>query len=494
MAKIAVGLIWLICLFFLHSFLLIHDPVLIFDDQNLIYPLLKVASVNDYFMLVKSGAILDLQPVRDLSFLINIHLNKLLGFSTFHWGNFILLLLILWQINKLLKIFNISEKNRIIIIFIMSLHPIFGFSVAWISARKHLLSLFFILIASRNYLEKKNVGIVLGWFILSLLSQPIHLFWPLALYCFDKFRNEKPIIKKIAVLSSVSFLTLITNYWLYSNLNEKGNYLFQDKVINGLWSIGRSMIQILIPYSFPASYFEGSILNMLGLLLVALIFIAGMKKMGFKKMFFASIIFYYCLIPTATFFIYTPYLLMMAIILISFGIINFPDRLKLIFAIYLGSFSIFTLINLMPMWRSDKNLWEYSYKIEGGPKNTIHFAQEIVLDNPDYALELALSIYKNYNWYSEALPTLIGKSLHRAKALSVDQKLKIFADIGIEDPWFKYFWASTFLQARNYQQGTEMLYSLLQSKLTFGKERPQVLQEYYKVCQNIPNLSCKAID
>ena len=97
--------------------------------------------------------LIDVQPIRDVSLLADIFLLHHFGLKTFHLTNFIIWLGILILTMILLsRLFRLTEIHYIVFA-LFSAHPVFANSVAWISARKHLLAAFFILGATLSWVR-----------------------------------------------------------------------------------------------------------------------------------------------------------------------------------------------------------------------------------------------------------------------------------------------------------------------------------------------------
>src|ERR1035437_9160759 len=121
-----------------------------------------------------------MQPVRDAAIKLNLVLRDKYGLKTFHVFNFALWIGILFIIDLILrKVFPWLRPMVAPAILLYSVHPVFVGSVAWISASKHLLSAFFILLATWLWLGGRSLIGVFIWYVLSIFSQPITILWPI---------------------------------------------------------------------------------------------------------------------------------------------------------------------------------------------------------------------------------------------------------------------------------------------------------------------------
>jgi hypothetical protein len=94
--KIILYLIFAVA-FLLYSPLIFHGAITSYDDTMLMLPLKLVRSATDYFDALRTGAVLDIQPVRDLSFFIDLSLG-----GWFYLTNFLILIILSLQLNNLL--------------------------------------------------------------------------------------------------------------------------------------------------------------------------------------------------------------------------------------------------------------------------------------------------------------------------------------------------------------------------------------------------------
>src|SRR5277367_4250426 len=77
----------------LYGPLIARDPFLGRDDLPNVAPFAHVHGLGDYLDARARGEIVDLAPVRDLSFAVDALIKRATGFSPFHLTNFILGLL-----------------------------------------------------------------------------------------------------------------------------------------------------------------------------------------------------------------------------------------------------------------------------------------------------------------------------------------------------------------------------------------------------------------
>jgi hypothetical protein len=182
-------------IFFFQKDLIFNDPILNYDDHRLLDPLYQLNSLDPihYIELVKSGKILDVQPLRDLTFSLDIKIKSLTGFGTHHLQNSVIWIIIIFLFQELLGLLKITNPVKSVFLVLYGLNPCFWNAVCWISGRKHLLSTLFILLSTNIFLKeiKKDNGFklsailkIITLFILSCSSQPINIGWPIFILLF----------------------------------------------------------------------------------------------------------------------------------------------------------------------------------------------------------------------------------------------------------------------------------------------------------------------
>ncbi|HET9824797.1 MAG TPA: tetratricopeptide repeat protein [Chitinophagaceae bacterium] len=185
-----------------------------------------------------------------------------------------LLNLVLHLINCLLVFrlaFLLSNKNTIIAFttaILFGIHPMHVESVAWISERKDVLyGLFFIagLISYTNYADSgsKNQYILTVLFcILSLLSKPAAVIFPVALFCIDLLRKRKLNVKLIAEKIPFFIFALIVGLLTVFAQKQVGamgdTYVpaFSEGtlILFGFYGIMMYLIKMVVPFNLSPFY------------------------------------------------------------------------------------------------------------------------------------------------------------------------------------------------------------------------------------------------
>jgi len=188
-----------------------------------------------------------------------------------NWWSYHLFNLIFHLINCFLVYrlaFLLSKSNPLIALvtsLLFAIHPLHVESVAWISERKDVLyALFFIAghITYTKYIDessKKQYWLTLLFVILSLMSKPAAVIFPVSLFCIDILRRRqfsfKLIIEKIPF-----FILAIILGWLtlkaQKTVGATGEEYFglAKNILFGFYGIMMYFVKMIVPYKLSAFY------------------------------------------------------------------------------------------------------------------------------------------------------------------------------------------------------------------------------------------------
>ncbi len=216
----------------------------------------------------------DFQPIRDISFYLDIWFFNKTGFVISIFLNCIVWAGACYQSLLILKrILKVEVSWQLMLLILcFSVYPIFEPTVNWGIARKHLLAFFFILSATRALLEweddKKSILPIVTYYLFSLLSVPISIAWPAWVFLreghFKGLRNPR-VRSLIVSLFFISVMIAAINFAYY-----KTSYVFLEiypqkiSMIDPLMmlvNLGFQFKQILVPYNISIFYqFDSSAL------------------------------------------------------------------------------------------------------------------------------------------------------------------------------------------------------------------------------------------
>ena len=113
-----------ICLFFVSWPVLWIHPTLNFDDFALIEPLKKISSLGDYIAAWQKNAILDIAPIRDLSYWLELQFENLTGLRNSQLINLVIWFVGLVGFDRILSLLKVNQSVRYFILFLIGLHPV----------------------------------------------------------------------------------------------------------------------------------------------------------------------------------------------------------------------------------------------------------------------------------------------------------------------------------------------------------------------------------
>lgn len=495
------------------------DPLLNRDDRELVEPLRSVHSVADYLEAVRGNVILDRQPVRDLSFWLDLRLGERLGVGTLHLTNLLLWFASLLVAGSILRTLRPPSWGTRTLLVLFALHPVFANSVAWISARKHLLALLFLLLATRELVRLTSglqrgrlapaVRLALGY-ALAMASQPIGLLWPLwaVLWVVLQSPRESRRAHLGAVLGCVPLMGLAAwvNVAYYS-----GPYLLRygnSKLTEGdtgiaLLALGRYVFQLVAPVRLSVQYDPGSPMNLVGLVLAPLLVFVAFKLAPRRDVvaWLGFILFPLALVTArmTNIFVSDTYLLLPgfgALALACVLVHEWEPRLSVSWrpaALALAAVLLLVLgagtWRQARSWLSDRALWEHAYATEPTPQSLAKHAQYLLDDGRvEEALEDSLQL-KAWNPGERHLPMLLSRAIYLHPTLSPTDKLRLLETQGLPSPWTRYH-AALLLE----QQGdAARAFTLLESLVGWdGVERETVLVEAVRACTNAHRPECGA--
>lgn len=293
--------------------LLRHDPVMKRDDVPLLTPLAGITSWREFLGYLTSFRNPDVQPIRDISYMIDISLTRVLGFGLIHIDNLCLWIICCALVMALMRRILKEEIYVKAWGFLFAIHPVYSMTVSWISARKHLLSFLFLL-AALNALhalfsseDKKKIAwsaaALTVFYLCSLLSQPINILLPLWIALLlgispearSWARRHKLAISSLLTALGITLITLLAiNYHHYEIFYKNFEPLKDGKLSSlqplsmnppgiALLALGRYFYQLVMPTTYSLISSPGSLENMIGLVLFPLFGVSCWKMIGRRK-------------------------------------------------------------------------------------------------------------------------------------------------------------------------------------------------------------------
>lgn len=229
-------------------------------------------------------------PLCMLSLAINYHFSKLAPASYYitniiiHIANAVLVFLLITQLCYYLKL---KDTDSFFIAAFTSLwfgvHPLHVESVAWIAERKDVMYTFFYLLGLLAYLKQFNIQnsefkIKSKWFwicflmfILSCLSKPMAVVFPLSLLCIDYLLGRKPEFKLLTEKTIFFLAALVFGGYAYYTQNRTGaiadfnKLTIAERIMYASYGFDMYLYKLINPsflstfYPYPYRYIDGSL-------------------------------------------------------------------------------------------------------------------------------------------------------------------------------------------------------------------------------------------
>ncbi len=513
----------------LYSRLVISDPILSgYDDPILIGPLRRLSSIGDYLQAVQSGRIYDVQPVRDLSLWLDLQAKQRLPFASFHLTNVLIWLATVFLVYCTLLRLRISRSTVYAATALYSVHPVFMNSVAWISARKHLLSALFIVAATylvvdeargattRGALRLSSVIGISALYFLSCFSQPINVLWPAfgvvylmghGVRLLRDWRGIALVFSLAAIGASCAYLN--QRYYTGIYLAQSGGVAkyvdsAQSDLGIRLLAFGRYFLQIIFPaWPCVSNPYPGSLRNIAGLLSFP-VFGLFLKKYGNRECGYWLFYFLLALAPVllrmTNVFESDTYLLN-ASLGILIALVSLRPSLSVVPKPAMAAFGLVLLLffaksfELSRAWGSDLLLWENSYRTEATPMNATKYGLYLLGDGQsEAALALALRV-KEWKPEQSGLSLLFAKAVYLQPTWSADRKISVLEGNPMNSPWFHYYLAALYASQSRFDRASSEMRSAMADLdrycLAMAEDLETATAEAYYFCIKSGERSCE---
>lgn len=475
-----------------------NDVILSYDDNVLLTSISKVQSIKHYFFSIHNGLILDFQPIRDLSYLLDFKIKILYSSYSFHFTNTVIWIFLCYLVRSIFLLH--SPRNYYVIgllTLLYALSPISANSVAWIAARKHILATFFIVYATYLTIKHKDnltnyraITITFLYF-LSCYSQPINSLW---IIWFSYFiYSTKPQLNshfyKTLAPNIIVFLSSISiNFYYYkviytkniSLMSKFGNYKTFD-FGDPLLALGRYFYQCLNPFSaLPTSHYPGSWENLVGLFTLVFFLAYCFKKIkkGSFTLISPLIYFFYPLILVTVnmtnIFASDTYLLNSSIgfywcVLIISENFKFQKLLTYTLGAYLLVISCYNL-HYIKIFLNENELWIYSYKKEATPQAAIITSSTYIKQKRFYESFLLIEEVQN-RWPNQPyLPQIIAENLFYNPNIDSELKIKKISEIKPAMPSTYLYLTILYGYDNNPTELSKVLYLIFNDPIQFNME------------------------
>ena len=306
------------------------DHLWYLDDHALIDPVFLAHSWADY----KNAPILDVAPLRDLSYGLDRAFFQWTGVTIFHLHNALLWGLIVYLIYLILANFFFDAAKlktnppchhmALLVALLVLVHPMFSLDIFWAAARKHLLAVCFTLLNTYYWchyhqtwpyarlpdLSKKFIARTAFLYLAALNAWPIVILWPLwALTCRWFIWREKISLKKnvreilaqdklitlCLLLIALSMAGLNLHYYPHSGPHGK----LHGVSWASLAAFGQYFFNFIWPFKIAIGYPMATRESLLGLSLGLFFGYLTFKVMP-RRWWFTWMLYYFCSLAVVT--------------------------------------------------------------------------------------------------------------------------------------------------------------------------------------------------
>lgn len=442
--------------------LLYWHPTLIIDDLQLLAPLRDMHGLHDYVRAWQENLIIDIQPVRDLSYWIELQLETYIGRNS-QLVNLALWWACLTLFSKTLFLNGIEKRIRWVLVLLVGLHPVMTNSVFWISGRKHLLSALFVML-SLYFLSRWRKQKADRWlwcagltYLLALFSHPINVGLPIFLFfwlCSEKSQSKAVFLISVSAIAGAVALINASYYASDSYMLHGG--MFSPKFRAESWHdlearallLGRYVFQLLLPFrpsTLPYNLY--SLPSRIGLFVAltsTVIFARGkIKTPAWPWILFAAL-------PIAVVtvkvtgqggndtYLLTP--------LLGIGLF-LGTRVRTLSKTALAAFAVVLICyagidgKMADVWSSEEKVLHYNHESEQGTISKITLARYLINNRKDLNLasEIVFDLMKNSPRVPD-LGFLLGKLIY-SQPMPSAKKAELFLRHAKDDPWYAYYWA-----------------------------------------------------
>jgi hypothetical protein len=513
---------------FIQSELIRVDPLLDYDDDIIVNPLKSLSPpyITNYLKLSRAGKIMDVQPVRDLSYSLDLWIKSHFGIGFHHSQNVLIWFILLIVFYRLYMLLQINEYIAGCLVALYGLNPCFWNTLCWISGRKHLLSAMCITSATYIFLKTlirdqsfkffNTLGILI-LYTLACFSQPISLGWPafvILSVVFYKKEEASIYFKQFYFKILLLGLLIIGSFCAYLNYQYySGSYVASTGIVKfitnspeavsiKILSLGRSFLQSVFSFvPTPTPYYPGSILNLVGMTFLAIsIFIMIKFRRRIIILFFI-----YSMLPlivvnlkTTQVFGSDTYLLSTGIgIYLLIGILlnqfiklkeSFKSKLILIFVyiIFLIPY-IYLSSKVSKSFETSSSLFERAYIVEPTPFNLRVFVYQ-TQERGEYekAYPYALRLFE-WEPYAPFVDLVFGITIYKNRILKNEEKIMVLQTAVKKHPdlpWIRYYLSLLYSLKGDYQRAFNVFEVFKDNDfLLFENDLSQVFGVYLRSCK-----------
>lgn len=495
-------------------------PLIVIKDLSILIGIESINSFSEYINAIKTGTLLDIQPIRDITFFFDLYMKRNFEYFQERISNVIIWFLISLEFFKFSKKFFKDKLIHFLFSFSFTFHPLVIQITAWPIARKHLLAFYFILLTLKYFQDNKSLKSVIA-FILSLLSHPLYLLVPVVLLIVDFLKVQtaptfylKRYFKKFIPLFIVSLIIGLANIYYYDEIFTKalGNFKYsrENSIADRILSLFRYFSQILYPFVYSSFYDKGSLLNIIGVPIGVIFSFVSFKYLGVVTTIKYVGLFVAALFPTiinmTNIFVSDTYALLplFSVFIIIASIIAKSQKTYnkvVVVCILLSLNTLFVYRSykeITPFFSEEVNFWKNAYEKEKACPNLYYYSYFLLLSykTQDLGLKIANDVFRRKCiWFSKntyinflAYQTRYLVLSNHDKYKNVERIINTYLDKGL---YFKLALAVLQIKDKRIEEGLKTLKEVNQHNTAITEKEDGIVKFMIDYCKTNDDTTCK---
>lgn len=501
------------------SSLLLNDPLLFFDDNILIDPL-RDQSFSTYLRNLTQLRTFDFQPIRDFLFMLEIRAQK--HFSIFHTVSLLLGIAILYNWCEFTNSQVPSKKSNKTYYFLaltwIFTHGAWVWSLCWVSAQKHLLSVLFlgvflnllVKIHSDESLDLRRATrlsvLAIVALLCSLLSHPMFVAASFVPLLFVRQKNTKNLVLLALVCVFISLITMGVNWYYYNAIypNQVEAYKFgstrHQLSSETVFQFGRYFYNLVLPTHISASYWAGAWQALVGIPIGLVVLYGTLKFFGHRKtlFFFSALLIPFVMTAPFQFNIFhSDTYLLLPILAFAWFLVQlqyrFPNAQWAV--VVLIAINLVGSVTLPASFHSDGALWVRSYEKEKSPMNLIGVVTAQLQRQQYKEAQYNLSLLEEWHGEHPRLPTLNCAYASTAPDLPTDERIHRMktAFKKANDSACAIFLIHTLQGEERYQEAIIAALNIKRLNVFLQYHSEEIAAKVVKGCEKIKVKNCSII-
>jgi hypothetical protein len=147
-------------------------------------------------------------------------------------------------------------------------------------------------------------------------------------------------------------------------------------------------------------------------------------------------------------------------------------------------------ISASGMWKSDFNLWKYSFENEKSPYTQILLSRSVIPVEREKGMQMLIDGIRNFDLSTHENITLFFLKTVYTSPMTIDKKIEILREKFIDTTFYRLYFGVTLAEGNKdeMREGIQMLRPILKPEETYaeGTEEKKIYSSLKYLCKNIP--------